>query len=133
MRNRSLRVPVIMDSIAHTAFLTLHGTVRVTHQTELGGTSAESNCFRMHRDDYPPAAQEKHTVLSAVRLTPNRRLKQKTVHSLAQPMTRIDALDRARMCANGPLQRDFRLERCFVVRPNTPVTGSATPVSVSAA
>jgi len=60
MRNRSLRVRVIVHPITHKACFTLYGVVCITRQPEPGRTSTESNCLRMHFDDYPPAAQEKH-------------------------------------------------------------------------
>ena len=52
MRGRFLRVPVIVDAIAHITFLTLHGPVGVTSQTEFRRTSTELDAFRMHTDDY---------------------------------------------------------------------------------
>ena len=52
MRNRSLRVAIIVQAIASIAFFTVHGTVGITHQPELGRTSTEFNCFRMHPADY---------------------------------------------------------------------------------
>src|SRR5258706_4020664 len=64
MCSRSLRIAVIMHSIANTAFFTVHGTMSVTHQPQLGGTSADFNRFRMHPDDYATSWQEKCTVLS---------------------------------------------------------------------
>ena len=49
MCHRSLRVPVIIHSIANVTLFTTHDTLGVSHQPELGRTSAVFYCFRMHR------------------------------------------------------------------------------------
>lgn len=61
MGNRSHRVAVIVQAIANIAFFTVHGTMGITHQPELGRTSAESNCFRMHPDDYVTSLSSSHS------------------------------------------------------------------------
>jgi hypothetical protein len=94
MCNRSLSVPVIVHSIADTAFFTLHGTVGVTHQADLGRTSPESNSFRMHPDDYPPAAKKStlHQVSGAIDTTPTIEAKPSSFSSLV--LRPIDGLHR---------------------------------------
>src|SRR5437870_13391507 len=65
MGNRSHRVAVIVQAIANIAFVTVHGTMGITHQPELGRTSGESNRFRMHPDDYVTSLSSSHSFDSA--------------------------------------------------------------------
>ena len=68
MGNRSHRVAVIVQAIANIAFFTVHGTMDITHQPELGRTSAESNCFRMHPDDYATSLSSSHSFDSGTQM-----------------------------------------------------------------
>jgi hypothetical protein len=68
MGNRSHRVAVIVQAIANIAFFTVHGTMRITHQPELGRTSTESNCFRMHPDDYVTSLSSSHSFDSGTQM-----------------------------------------------------------------
>jgi hypothetical protein len=52
IRERCLRVAVIMQAIASTAFSTVQGTAGIMHQRDFGRTSADFDCFRMHASDY---------------------------------------------------------------------------------
>src|SRR6266478_7549097 len=68
MGNRSHRVAVIVQAIANIAFFTVHGTMGITHQPELGRTSTESNCFRMHPEDYVTRLSSSHSFDSGTQM-----------------------------------------------------------------
>ena len=52
IRDRSLRVAVIMQVIARIAFFTVQGTAGIMHQPDLGRAGTDFDCFRMHASDY---------------------------------------------------------------------------------
>ena len=71
MRSRSRCVSIIVHSIPNITLFTVHGTVSVTHQPQLGRTGTEFNCFRMHADDYATSCVRKiHSIKSAERSIP---------------------------------------------------------------
>jgi len=58
MSDRSLRVAIVVHSIADLARFTVQNTVGVTYQSELGRTSAVLDGFRMHHQIVTLAAQK---------------------------------------------------------------------------
>lgn len=61
-----LRVAIIVQAITDVAFFTVHRTLGITHQPELGRTSTEFHRFRMHPADYATELCKKAHSVTAV-------------------------------------------------------------------
>src|SRR5258708_23405546 len=59
IRERYLRVAVIVQAIVSTAFFTVQGTAGIKHQPDPGRTTADFYCFRVHASDPSTAARRR--------------------------------------------------------------------------